>query len=302
MKRLILFLPILILLSLVLASNSKAEQKRIKDPNNTHILPGCVYIYDYFQVDFYEITCFNWLEYLYWNNNIFVKNSDEYRKALPDTNVWLKVDERLSYLTLEYLRNPAYRDYPVVGISQEQARAFSQWRADRVFEFYLIKRKLLREDKNQTPETYFTTERYYNRELSTIIGEELSEYYIEFRLPTIRERKSILRYVDRIHAISKRKKSKCWRYFDFIMSDVQMCFDEGCPKAPTRKVDLCCKSIGLSNVRGNVSEWLDEPNLAAGGSWNDKREDILNQGLREYDGPNAFTGFRNVGVWVKFEE
>jgi hypothetical protein len=286
----------------MLASNSKAEQKRIKDPNHTLILPGCVYISNQFQVDFYEITCFNWLEYLYWNAKIFGKNSDEYRAALPDTNVWIKVDERLSYLSIDYLRSPVYRDHPVVGISQEQARAFGEWRADRVFERYLIKRKLLLEEKNQTPETYFTTERYYSRELSTIIGEELSEYYIEFRLPTLRERNSILRYVERIHARANRKNSKCWRFFEFIVSDIELCFEDGCPSVPTRNVGFGCKDIGLSNIRGNVSEWLSTPGIAAGGSWHDKRDDILKQDLREYDGPNAFTGFRNVGEWVKWRD
>ncbi len=274
--------------------------KEPKNDNKHGDLPSCTYIYDYFQVDIYEITCFNWLEYLYWNNKIFGKNSDEYRAALPETNVWLKVDERLSYLTVDYLRSPIYRDYPVVGVSQEQARAFGEWRADRVFELYLIKNKMLREDKNQTRETHFTTERYYNRALSTIVGEKLSEYYIEFRLPTLKERNTMLRYVDRLHALSNRRKSKCWRYFEFIMSDEQICFEEGCRKAPTRSVDLVCKGMGLSNIRGNVSEWLNEPNLAAGGSWHDKREEILKQDLREYNGPNAFTGFRNVGVWRRW--
>ena len=44
-----------------------------------------------------------------------------------------------------YLRHPAYRDYPVVGVSWEQANDYCTWRTDRVNERILIDAGLIME-------------------------------------------------------------------------------------------------------------------------------------------------------------
>src|SRR5699024_12545355 len=48
----------------------------------------------------------------------------------PDTTVWIK-DFRYSYnepMHNDYFWHDAYSDYPVVGVSWKQAKAFSAWR------------------------------------------------------------------------------------------------------------------------------------------------------------------------------
>src|SRR3546814_6255603 len=50
----------------------------------------------------------------------------------PDTLVWLA---EFSYaqnepMVQQYFTHPAYDDYPVVGVTWRQARAFSHWRAE----------------------------------------------------------------------------------------------------------------------------------------------------------------------------
>ncbi len=59
-------------------------------------------------------------------------------KALPDTLVWRdELDYNEPYIN-NYLRHPAFNNYPVVGVSWEQANDFCKWRTDRVNEKILI--------------------------------------------------------------------------------------------------------------------------------------------------------------------
>jgi len=41
------------------------------------------------------------------------------------------------------LRHPAYRDYPVVGVSWLQATAYTEWRTDRVNEMIMAREGLI---------------------------------------------------------------------------------------------------------------------------------------------------------------
>ena len=171
---------------------------------NYHLLsvpPNGIRINENLFCDKSEISNFDWLEYMYWKKMIYGFQSEQYRSSLPDTTVWLKEESCLHDLSRIYLRHPAYRDHPVVGISQSQALAYSKWRSDRVMEVMLIKMNLLEYgDTSQTPEMHFTIERYFNgsfiysKTKETIKPDPRIKYYPKFRLPTLMERKSILSY------------------------------------------------------------------------------------------------------------
>ena len=113
-----------------------------------------------FYMDETEVTNFNWLEYLYWLRRVYGLDYPEiYKKALPDTLVWRqKMAWNEPYVEL-YLRHPAYRDYPVVGVNWLQANDFCAWRTDRVNEMILIREGLFYWNANQVNEP-FTTESY----------------------------------------------------------------------------------------------------------------------------------------------
>ena len=65
-----------------------------------------------------EVTNLSWLEYLYWPDRVFGADYPEiYKKALPDTLVWRSKLAFNEPYTEYYLRHPAYRDYPVVGVN-----------------------------------------------------------------------------------------------------------------------------------------------------------------------------------------
>ncbi|MBP6389611.1 MAG: SUMF1/EgtB/PvdO family nonheme iron enzyme [Flavobacteriales bacterium] len=114
-----------------------------------------------FYMDEVEVTNFYWLEYLYWLERVFVADYPEiYKKALPDTLVWRTKLAFNEPYTEYYLRHPAYRDYPVVGVNWLQANDYCAWRTDRVNEVILIREGLFEHYPNQINEDHFTTDAY----------------------------------------------------------------------------------------------------------------------------------------------
>ena len=114
-----------------------------------------------FYLDETEVRNVDYLEYLYWLQRVYSQSYPEvYKKALPDTLVWR---DKLGYnepFVTQYLRHPAYRNYPVVGVSWEQATNFCVWRTDRVNERILINEGILKEDPEQVDDNTFNTEAY----------------------------------------------------------------------------------------------------------------------------------------------
>ncbi|MCD6179509.1 MAG: SUMF1/EgtB/PvdO family nonheme iron enzyme [Bacteroidales bacterium] len=113
-----------------------------------------------FYMDQTEVSNIDYLEYLHWIRRVFSTYPEVYNKALPDTLVWR---QRLAYnepLVSNYLRHPAYKNYPVVGVSWVQANDYAKWRTDRVNEMRLIDEGIIGLDLNQANENNFNTEAY----------------------------------------------------------------------------------------------------------------------------------------------
>ncbi|MBL7897034.1 MAG: SUMF1/EgtB/PvdO family nonheme iron enzyme, partial [Crocinitomicaceae bacterium] len=70
-----------------------------------------------FYMDQFEVTNFNWLEYLYWTRRTYEEFPMVYKNALPDTNCWRSPLAFNEPYVEYYLRHPAYQNYPVVGVS-----------------------------------------------------------------------------------------------------------------------------------------------------------------------------------------
>jgi gliding motility-associated lipoprotein GldJ len=125
-----------------------------------------------FYMDETEVSNLAYLEYLYWLSRVFGQDFPEvYREALPDTLVWR---DRLSYnepLVENYLRHPAYHDYPVVGVTWVQANNYCDWRTDRVNEMLLIEEGVLDWDPDQKNENNFNTEAYLAGQYEGLVKE-----------------------------------------------------------------------------------------------------------------------------------
>jgi gliding motility-associated lipoprotein GldJ len=128
-------------------------------PNQQHVMS--------FYMDETEVTNMMYMEYLDWLKRVFPPDQENYKNiyegASPDTLVWRN---RLGYnetMTNNYLRHPAYAEYPVVGVNWIQATEFAIWRTDRVNEKILEEQRFLKKDAKVTDaaaDKVFSTEAY----------------------------------------------------------------------------------------------------------------------------------------------
>ena len=156
----------------------KVQDDVMHDWNNS---PNQQHVQSFF-MDETEVTNKMYSEYLFWVKTVFPPTEENYKHiyngAIPDTLVWRN---RLGYnetMTNNYLRHPAYADYPVVGVNWIQATEFSKWRTDRVNENILEREGYLKKDNkiklgsDVTAENSFSTETYINTPSKAFGGNE----------------------------------------------------------------------------------------------------------------------------------
>jgi gliding motility-associated lipoprotein GldJ len=140
-------------------------------PNQQHVQS--------FYMDETEVTNTMYMEYLAWIKRVYPPSDENFRAiyhgVLPDTLVWRN---RLGFnevMTENYLRHPAYGEYPVVGVSWIQAVEFANWRTDRVNEYALEQAGYLKRDAkivDVNAESTFNIDTYINAPTLTYGGNE----------------------------------------------------------------------------------------------------------------------------------
>ena len=123
-----------------------------------------------FYIDETEVTNLMYNEYLNWLETVFPTQNPDYQLiyngALPDTLVWRNTLGYVEELTTNYLRHPAYSEYPVVGVNWLQAVQYAEWRSDRVNEFILEREGFVKKDVRYTDvdaNSTFNTKTYLKR-------------------------------------------------------------------------------------------------------------------------------------------
>ena len=224
----------------------------------------------------------------------------------------------MSYLDTLYLRHPSYGNFPLVGISQKQANEFSKWRSDRVFEYYLIIHDMLEfgSSSYSNPFTitgYFDgsfTPSYLNDDPEKVFIRDTSLLYPNYRLPNAEDRQIMINYVDSTDYLLRTaypKKEREWMETQDIPLYLEL---EPCDSIRTIVFPYAAVDHGypemrniklLRNIRGNVAEWSNEENVTYGGGWPHTRSYAFKHDTISSKEPNAWTGFRNVCSWGKFE-
>lgn len=105
--------------SILLAAAFAPSPLAIKAPAGTDSVPGARNLF----LDKAELTNIAWKEYLYYLKTENGVDSPIYKEAIPDTVIW-----KLSY-NAPFFKSVKYNDWPVIGVTFQQAEKYCQWRS-----------------------------------------------------------------------------------------------------------------------------------------------------------------------------
>ncbi|MCF8239057.1 MAG: formylglycine-generating enzyme family protein [Saprospiraceae bacterium] len=291
---------LLILLSLTLLACKVSTSPKGLTPYNTPTPPGTVKVSDNLYFDKTEITNIAYLEFMFWIKNIYGTNSSEFIRILPDTNVWSKLN--IAYATLDtfYLSHPVYTNFPVVGVSYDQAISYSKWRSDRVMELILFKNKIVPRP-NTSKDSVFTIEKYYKGEYCGIQPNPHFTIYPYYSLPDSATYRKAAIFAD---SFNTQNYTYCQ---DELCRDKLLiesnCLENKIDKTPSRPFGqdptlktncVTCKKELITHLKGNVREMTNIRGSFYGRSFIDSCQipnDICRNDTLLI---NSYTGFRNV--------
>ncbi len=255
-----LLLPLLLVAAIITTAFTLSSKKQF-------IPPGTVQINDTLFADDFEISNFYWQEFEWWTINAYGKYSKEHLAVLPDTLVWRDSLSHNEPYVQYYYRHKAYSDYPVVGISYEQALGYCKWRTERVKTFLSIKKNFKHPD-------------------------------FEYRLPTKREwelfSEGATRFLYNNGKDQNGQISLNFRYMTdaMVKSGVKPKYVD--VTNPVKSYEK--NHFGLYNVVGNVSEMIMEKGISKGAGWIHTVEECLIGKDIPYTKPKAWLGFRCVCI------
>ncbi len=113
-----------------------------------------------FYMDETEVSNQDYREFTHWTGRVYPGDVERMKAITPDSSVWRKDLAYNEPYVNNYFRHPAYSEYPVVGVSWEQAEAYCAWRTDRVNEQILVDKGIITHDNSQAGENVYTTDTY----------------------------------------------------------------------------------------------------------------------------------------------
>ncbi len=113
-----------------------------------------------FYMDETEVSNGDYREYSHWVQRVYPGDVAKVKALTPDSSVWRSELAYNEPYVDNYYRHPAYTEYPVVGVTWEQAESYCAWRTDRVNEQILVDKGILTHDNTQTGQNIYTTQTY----------------------------------------------------------------------------------------------------------------------------------------------
>ncbi len=255
-------------------------------------VPGIVFLDEKTGIDQTEVTNFAWLEYLYWLSRVYGKESKEYTSQLPDTTLWLKQDSIYHSNADHYLRHPAFRNYPVVCVSYEQAEKFCEWRSDMVFAYFLIKKGEVTWERVavKDPDSLITIDRYRKGKVLGLKSNPTINRFPDYYLPdsyVYYKAEGYIKYF--LEEQSKKKRNA-------LTTSVS-----------SNRTTPAEVTYGPARTKGkfvyhfwtNTSEWLAGGEVVYGENWMGYTTNITDSQSFENKKAHPGVGFRCAFKWVE---
>ncbi|MEY2923462.1 MAG: hypothetical protein RLZZ337_2 [Bacteroidota bacterium] len=212
-------------------------------------------------------------EYLLFLNDLKAKGKmEEYTKNLPDTTVWrTELAYNEPYVNY-YFQHPAYTDYPVVGISLEQAKAYCSWlntnyesKKEGNVSFYIpTKKEWIRASRGESSATYPWGGQYLRNSKGMFLANFKAVDNSKIRLDIKTNTYQVLSTNPELSGVFITTPSKS--YFP--------------------------NQFGAYQMVGNVAEIIADDTVAMGGSWYDVGYDIRIESEKSATKPASTIGFR----------
>lgn len=221
------------------------------------------------------------------------------RLALPDTNVWRFGESYNEPYVSYYFRHPAYRDYPVVGITQTSAMLYCEWLTEK---YNTLLKELF--PKLEAKEIRVQLPNLKQWIYAAKGGLEISPY--PWGGPYIQNAHGD--YMANFRKIGDA--SITWnpslRSAEIIPNKPNLYYSNNHVHpfsditAPVKC--YCPNNYKLYAMSGNVAEWVSEKGIAKGGSWFTCGYDAQIEAPDPFAGdtnPKAFVGFRPIFLVIK---
>lgn len=223
-----------------------------------------------------EVSNLDYKEYLYHLKS--EGNHEAYLAALPDTAKWTAYDSGLAAYSNHYFQHPAYRNFPVVNITRQQAENYCVW-LSKVWQ-----------QNTGNPNITFRLPKQAEY-ISAAVGNKISRNYA-WAGPYLRNGQGEYKcnfssiYQGAITRNPETNQMEIIKNFQKLNMDLT---------APVKSYSP--NEFGIYSLNGNVAELVEESNMAVGGSWNSGGHDVSNYSTQKVKDAEPTVGFRPVMLY-----